>query len=94
MNAGRADVFHSRWCTVINLVEDDHLCCTPIKYIEKMLSNYKQMFGMLPKDAALPLEKGNHPELDSSDLLDLEGIKFYQSLTNRCTSMGDTNWPI
>jgi hypothetical protein len=35
---------------------------------------------MLPKDAALPLEKGNHPELDSSDLLDLEGIKIYQSL--------------
>ena len=38
------------------------------------------MFDMLPKDAALPLEKGNHPELDSSDLLDLKGIKIYQSL--------------
>jgi hypothetical protein len=47
----------------------------PWKYIKKMLSNYEQMFGMLPKDAALPLEKGNHPELDSSDLLDLKGSR-------------------
>jgi hypothetical protein len=38
------------------------------------------MFRVLPKDAALPLEKGNHLELNSSDLLDLEGIKIYQSL--------------
>jgi hypothetical protein len=60
--------------------EDGHLCFAPWKYIKKMLSNYEQMFGMLPKDAALPLEKGNHPELDSSDLLDLKGIKIYQSL--------------
>jgi hypothetical protein len=38
------------------------------------------MFRVLPRDTALPLEKGNHPELDSLDLLDLEGIKIYQSL--------------
>ena len=34
------------------------------------------MFGILPKDAALPLEKGNHLELDSSDLLDLKGSQL------------------
>jgi hypothetical protein len=60
--------------------EDGHLCFAPHKYIEKMLSNYERMFGMLPRDAASPLEKDDHPELDSSDLLDLEGIKIYQSL--------------
>jgi hypothetical protein len=59
--------------------ENDHLCFTPHKYIEKMLSNYEWMFGMLPRDAALPLEKGDHPEINSSDLLNLEGIKIYQS---------------
>jgi hypothetical protein len=73
--------------------EDGHLCFAPCKYIKKMLSNYEQMFGVLPKDAALPLEKGNHPELDSLDLLDLKGIKIYQSLI-RCTPMGDTDWPV
>jgi hypothetical protein len=68
--------------------EDGHLCFTPRKYIEKMLSNYKQMFGVLPRDAALPLEKGDHPELDSLDLLHLEGIKIYQSL------IGTLQWVI
>jgi hypothetical protein len=28
----------------------------------------------------LHLAKGDHPELDTSDLLDMEGIKIYQSL--------------
>jgi hypothetical protein len=52
--------------------EDGHLCFAPHKYIKKMLSNYERMFRVLPRDAALPLEKGNHPELDSLDLLDLK----------------------
>jgi hypothetical protein len=47
---------------------------------QEMLGNYEQMFGTLLKDAASPLEKGNHPELNSSYLLDLKGIKIYQLL--------------
>ena len=64
------------------------MCFVPQKYIKKMLSNYEQMFSMLPKDAALPLKKGEHPELDSSDLLDLKGIKIYQLL------IGALHWVI
>ncbi len=38
-------------------------------------------FGSKPKqNITSPLEKGDHPELDMSDELDLEGIKNYQSL--------------
>ena len=38
------------------------------------------MFGEKPKEVTCPLEKGDHPELDTTDELDLEGIRKYQSL--------------
>jgi hypothetical protein len=56
------------------------MCYAPIKYIEKMTENFKRIFGHTPKNASSPLAKGDHPELDTSDLLDMEGIKIYQSL--------------
>ncbi len=60
--------------------DDGVLCYAPRKYIEKMLDNYQRIFGQMPKKATSPLVKGDHPELDSSDLLDFEDIKIYQSL--------------
>ena len=56
------------------------LCFAPKKYIKKMLDTYKRNFGSSPKQYSSPLEKGDHPELDMSPLLDLDGIKLYQSL--------------
>jgi hypothetical protein len=45
----------------------------PKKYIEKMMMGYKQMFGEKPSTKVhSPLEKGDHPELDTLELLDLE----------------------
>jgi hypothetical protein len=39
------------------------------------------MFGEQPKqNVTSPLEKGDHPELDTSELLDSQGISMYQSL--------------
>ena len=29
---------------------------------------------------ASPIEKGDHPELDTSELLDMDGIRKYQSM--------------
>ena len=52
----------------------------PKKYLSKMLDNYSTMFGSQPRQCTLPLEKGDHPELDTSDELDEDGIKKYQSL--------------
>jgi hypothetical protein len=41
--------------------------------------NYEQMFGQQPKqNVSSPLEKGDHPETDSSNLLDSKGIQIYQ----------------
>ena len=58
----------------------DVLCFAPKKYIEKMLDSYQHIFGMKPKQYKTPLEKGDHLELDTTEELDLEGIKRYQSL--------------
>ena len=61
--------------------EDGTMCIVPRKYIEKMVSTYERLYGELPRQSySSPLEKGDHPELDTSDLLDDKGIKQYQSL--------------
>jgi hypothetical protein len=59
---------------------DGTLCFGPIKYIGKMMDSYQQLFGESPKEAQSPLEKNDHPELDESELLTLDGIRQYQSL--------------
>jgi hypothetical protein len=61
--------------------EDGTLCIIPRKYIEKVISTYEHMFGQSPKQTVTsPLEKGDHPELDESELLDVPGTTKYQSL--------------
>ncbi len=60
--------------------EQGRLCSAPLKYIEKMMSNYVRIFGRKPKEYVSPLLKGDHPELDKSELLDMEHVKIYQSL--------------
>ena len=60
--------------------EDGVLCYAPRKYIEKLIDNYERVFGRKPKQYTSPLEKGDHPELDTSELLDLDQIQIYQSL--------------
>ena len=57
------------------------MCMAPNKYIEKMIDTYEQMFGCKPSTkVSSPLEKGDHPEIDTSELLDEKGIQQYQSL--------------
>ena len=65
-----------------DFLRDDEgvLCLQPKKYIEKMEDNYQRIFGSNPKPATSPLVKGDHPELDTSELLDDEKTKLYQSL--------------
>jgi len=46
-----------------------------------MLSSYVTVFGTEPKQTVnSPLEKGDHPELDESVVLDIGNVKKYQSL--------------
>ena len=46
------------------------------------------MFGSKPKEYISPLEKGDHPELDTSEELDNDGIQKYQSM------IGSIQWAI
>ena len=57
------------------------VCMSPTKYIKHMMDNYICMFVSALKTLyRLPLERGNHLELDTSDELDEEDTKKYQSL--------------
>jgi Reverse transcriptase (RNA-dependent DNA polymerase) len=64
------------------------LCYGPRRYIDKMEQDNISMFGTKPKAYVSPLEPGDHPEFDASDLLDFEGIKQYQSL------IGSIQWAV
>ena len=65
------------------------LCMAPQKYIERLIQIYEQMFGKKPSlKVHSPLEKGDHPELDDSELLDKSGIEQYQSI------LGSLQWAI
>ena len=45
-----------------------------------MIETYERMFGTKPRHYTSPLEKGDHPELDTSEELGEDDIKKYQSL--------------
>jgi hypothetical protein len=45
-----------------------------------MMDHFKNMYGYKPKEYTSPLEKGDHPEIDTSEELDEEGIKKYQTI--------------
>ena len=62
--------------------EDGVLCMKATKCISERLSkSYKKLFGEKPKQNVMsPLEPGDHPEMDTSELLDADGIHQYQSL--------------
>ena len=54
---------------------------SPKKHVDCMMFNFQRMFGSLPPTTVQsPLEHGDHPELDESELLDEEGIEKHQLL--------------
>ena len=71
---------------------DGTMCFGPKRYIERMADAYIRMYGTPPnRKVTSPLEKNDHPELDTSDLLDAEGIQQYQSLIGTlqwCITLG------
>jgi hypothetical protein len=61
--------------------KDGTLCIMSLKYVEKMIANYENIVGELPRQTCTsPQEMGDHPELDTSECLDEQGIELYQSL--------------
>ncbi len=55
-----------------------------------MCEEFERMYGSKPshKGCSSPLERNDHPELDTSELLDADGIKQYQKL------IGTLQWTI
>ena len=69
--------------------ENGILCMHPRKYIDRMVDAYVRMFGKKPSTAVTsPLEKRDHPEIDTTELLEPEGITRYQSL------VGQLQWAV
>ncbi len=60
--------------------EEGKLCYAPKRYVQKMLKNYTRIFGGFPELAHSPLAKGDHPEMDTSELLGPTETNMYQSL--------------
>jgi hypothetical protein len=59
------------------LDDNGTLCFGPRKYIEKIIEQYERMFGSKPKEYTSLLEKGDNPEIDTSDELGPDNIKVY-----------------
>ena len=61
----------------------------PKKYIEKLKETYVSLFNTEPsKGLKTPLEKNDHPELDTSDILEGQQVNHY------LTMVGQLQWLI
>jgi hypothetical protein len=45
-----------------------------------MMGDFEMMYGSKPREYTSPLEKGDHPEIDTTAELDVKGIKKYQTM--------------
>ena len=67
---------------------DGCLCYSAQTYVKRLIVNYTQMFGEPPKSYMSPLAKGDHPELDLTELSGLADVVKFQSL------IGALQWTI
>ena len=67
---------------------DGTLAADPRRYFNKILESYERMFKEKPRKSRPPLEGGDHPELDTSELCDDHQTKQFQTL------IGQLQWLI
>ena len=67
---------------------DGTLFFGPMRYINKMMEAFTNLYGELPRETTSPLVKNDHPEIDTSEELGEEGISIYMSL------IGSLQWLI
>ena len=67
---------------------DGTLAADPRRYVNKILESYERVFKKKPRKARPPLEGGDHPELDTSELCDEHQTKQFQTL------IGQLQWLI
>jgi Reverse transcriptase (RNA-dependent DNA polymerase) len=69
--------------------EEGMLCVGPKSYIDRMLMQYESFFGTKPRAVfTSPLVANDHPELDTTKLLNEDGIIQFQSI------LGTLQWAI
>jgi hypothetical protein len=49
-------------------------------YVKRIINQSEAIFGHPPKEYTSPIDKDDHPELDTTDLLPPDNIQHYQSL--------------
>ena len=69
------------------------LAADPRRYVNKILESYERMFNEKPRKSRPPLEGGDHPELDTSELCDDHQTKQFQTL-NWNSSNGLFHWAV
>ena len=62
---------------------DGTLAADPRRYVNKILESFERMFKEKPRKSRPPLEGGDHPELDTSELCDEHQTKQFQTLIGR-----------
>ena len=67
---------------------DETLAADPRRYVNKILESYERMFMEKPRKSRPPLEGGDHPDLDTSELCDEHQTKQFQTL------IGQLQWLI
>ena len=67
---------------------DGTLAADPRRYVNKILESFERMFKEKPRKSRPPLEGGDHPELDTSELCDEHQTKQCQTL------IGQLQWLI
>ena len=67
---------------------DGTLAADPRRYVNKILESYERMFKEKPRKSRPPLEGGDHPELDTSELCDEHQTNQFQTL------IGQLQWLI
>ena len=68
-------------------VPDDTFVSQPRKYIDKLAETYKRLFNdKPPKDHKTPLDKNDHPELGTSEILEGDMAAKY------LTMVGHLQW--
>jgi hypothetical protein len=75
--------------------DDGTLWYGPRNYMVKLMDQYESMYGCKSKDYTSPLEKGDHPEIDTKEELDEEGIKHQEISDNDwLLTMGGVSWKV
>ena len=67
---------------------DGTVATDPRRYVNKIPESYERMFKEKPRKSSPPLEGGDHPELDASELCDEHQTKQFQTL------IGQLQWLI